>query len=183
MAVVRLADVLVSNVRPQGLQRLGLDYEALSRVNPVLIYCAAVGYGSRGPRAGKAVYDDLMQAASGIAGLFKAVDGTPRYAPVNICDRTVGLHVAIAVTSALYHRQRTGRVKTSKCRCSRPWPSSCWLITSAEPRSFLRREAWDIGGCCPARVAPMPPRMVISRSPFTWIATGASSAPWWDART
>jgi crotonobetainyl-CoA:carnitine CoA-transferase CaiB-like acyl-CoA transferase len=109
MALVRLADVLVSNVRPQGLQRLGLDYEAASRVNPALVYCAAVGYGSGGPRAGKAVYDDLMQAASGIAGLFKAVDGTPRYAPVNICDRTVGLHVAVAVTSALYHRQRTGQ--------------------------------------------------------------------------
>ena len=109
MALVRRADVLISNVRPQGLQRLGLDYESVSGLNPGLIYCAAVGYGSGGPRAGKAVYDDLMQAASGIAGLFKAVDGAPRYAPVNICDRTVGLHVVIAVTSALYHRQRTGQ--------------------------------------------------------------------------
>jgi crotonobetainyl-CoA:carnitine CoA-transferase CaiB-like acyl-CoA transferase len=108
MALVRQADVLISNVRPQGLQRLGLDYDSVSRVNPALIYCAAVGYGSAGPRAGKAVYDDLMQAASGIAGLFRAVDGTPRYAPVNICDRTVGLHVVIAVASALYHRERTG---------------------------------------------------------------------------
>ncbi len=108
MALVRQADVLISNVRPQGVARLGLDYETVSHVNPSLIYCAAVGYGSAGPRAGKAVYDDLMQAASGIAGLFKAVDGTPRYAPVNICDRTVGLHVVVAVASALYHRQRTG---------------------------------------------------------------------------
>jgi crotonobetainyl-CoA:carnitine CoA-transferase CaiB-like acyl-CoA transferase len=103
-----LADVLVSNVRPQGLKRLGLDYESLVAANPGLIYCAAVGYGSGGPSSGAAVYDDLMQAASGISGLFDKVDGAPRYAPVNVCDRVVGLYVANAVTSALYHRAMTG---------------------------------------------------------------------------
>jgi crotonobetainyl-CoA:carnitine CoA-transferase CaiB-like acyl-CoA transferase len=108
LELARDADVLVSNVRPQGLQRLGLDYDSVSHVNPSIIYCAAVGYGSGGPEAGKPVYDDLMQAAAGIAGLFKAVDGTPRYAPINICDRVVGLYVANAVTSALYHREKSG---------------------------------------------------------------------------
>jgi crotonobetainyl-CoA:carnitine CoA-transferase CaiB-like acyl-CoA transferase len=108
LALAAQADVLVSNVRPQGLARLGLDYESLQQTNAALIYCAAVGYGSGGPNAGRAVYDDLMQAASGIAGLFGAVDGTPRYAPVNICDRVVGLYAVIAVTGALYHRARTG---------------------------------------------------------------------------
>ncbi len=102
------ADVLVSNVRPQGLARLGLDYAAVAALNRSIVYCAAVGYGSGGPESGKAVYDDLMQAASGIAGLFKAVDGAPRYAPINLCDRIVGLYVANAVTSALYHRAITG---------------------------------------------------------------------------
>jgi crotonobetainyl-CoA:carnitine CoA-transferase CaiB-like acyl-CoA transferase len=108
LALARQADVLVSNVRPQGLRRLGLDYDALRAINPSIIYCSAVGYGSDGPSAGQAVYDDLMQAAAGIAGLFGAVDGTPRYAPINICDRTVGLYVTIAVTSALHHRALTG---------------------------------------------------------------------------
>jgi crotonobetainyl-CoA:carnitine CoA-transferase CaiB-like acyl-CoA transferase len=107
VALAREADVLVSNVRPQGLARLGLDYEALAKINPSLIYCSAVGYGAGGPDSGKAVYDDLMQAASGVAGLFRAIDGAPRYAPINICDRTVGLYVANAVTAALYHRART----------------------------------------------------------------------------
>jgi crotonobetainyl-CoA:carnitine CoA-transferase CaiB-like acyl-CoA transferase len=102
------ADVLVSNVRPKGMARLGLDYESIKRENPKIIYCAAVGYGSGGPDAGKAVYDDLMQAASGIAGLFGAVDGAPRYAPINICDRIVGLYVVSSVTAALYHRAITG---------------------------------------------------------------------------
>ena len=108
LELARDADVLVSNVRPQGLQRLGLDYDSVSLLNPTIIYCAAVGYGSGGPESGKPVYDDLMQAAAGIAGLFKAVDGTPRYAPINICDRVVGLYVVNAVSSALYHRQKSG---------------------------------------------------------------------------
>jgi crotonobetainyl-CoA:carnitine CoA-transferase CaiB-like acyl-CoA transferase len=68
----------------------------------------AVGYGSDGPESGKAVYDDLMQSAAGISGLFRAVDGAPRYAPVNLCDRIVGLYVSVAITAALHHRQATG---------------------------------------------------------------------------
>jgi crotonobetainyl-CoA:carnitine CoA-transferase CaiB-like acyl-CoA transferase len=106
--LAKLADVLVSNVRPQGLARLGLDYDSVRAGNDNIIYCVAVGYGSAGPQSGEPVYDDLMQAASGIAGLFRAVDGAPRYAPINICDRVVGLYVANAVTSALYHRAMTG---------------------------------------------------------------------------
>jgi crotonobetainyl-CoA:carnitine CoA-transferase CaiB-like acyl-CoA transferase len=112
LALAGKADVLVSNVRPQGLRRLGLDYENIQAHNPSIIYCAAVGYGSGGPESGKAVYDDLMQAASGISGLFREVDGAPRYAPVNICDRVVGLYVANAITAALYHRERTGEGQT-----------------------------------------------------------------------
>ena len=108
LALANRADVLVSNVRPQALQRLRLDYENVRKTNPEIVYCAAVGYGADGPNAGKAVYDDLMQAASGIAGLFAAVDGVPRYAPINICDRVVGLYVVNAVTSALFHRAMTG---------------------------------------------------------------------------
>jgi len=109
MSLAAEADILVSNVRPQGLARLGLDYQSVRQTNEKIIYCAAVGYGSGGPNAGKAVYDDLMQAASGIAGLFGAVDGTPRYAPVNLCDRIVGLYAASAITAALYHREKTGQ--------------------------------------------------------------------------
>jgi len=109
MALAAQADILVSNVRPQGLARLGLDYQSIRKTNDKIIYCAAVGYGSDGPNAGKAVYDDLMQAAAGISGLFGKVDGAPRYAPVNLCDRIVGLYAVSAVTAALYHREKTGQ--------------------------------------------------------------------------
>jgi crotonobetainyl-CoA:carnitine CoA-transferase CaiB-like acyl-CoA transferase len=107
-ALIRDADALVSNIRPQAMARLGLSYEDAVTINPSIIYCAAVGYGQGGPYAGRAVYDDLMQAASGVAGMFERVDGKPRYAPINLCDRVVGLHVVIAVLAALHHRLQTG---------------------------------------------------------------------------
>ncbi len=107
-ALIPTVDVLVSNIRPQAMARLGLGAEAVAALNPRIINVAAVGYGAGGPDAGKAVYDDLMQATSGIAGLFGRVDGAPRYAPINVCDRIVGLHVVIAVLAALQHRNATG---------------------------------------------------------------------------
>jgi crotonobetainyl-CoA:carnitine CoA-transferase CaiB-like acyl-CoA transferase len=106
--MLREADVLVSNIRPQAMERLGLGYPCVAALNPGIIYCAAVGYGTGGPYSGAAVYDDLMQAASGLAGMFERVDGKPRYAPLNICDRVVGLYTTIAIQAALLHRATTG---------------------------------------------------------------------------
>ena len=125
LALASQADVLVSNVRPQGMQRLGLDYASVRSSNPAILYCVAVGYGEGGPSAGKPVYDDLMQAASGVAGLFGVVDGAPRYAPINVCDRVVGLYLANAIMAGLFHRLKSGKASSSKFPCSRPWRSSC----------------------------------------------------------
>jgi crotonobetainyl-CoA:carnitine CoA-transferase CaiB-like acyl-CoA transferase len=108
LALAADADVMITNVRPAGMQRLGLSYDAVREVNAAIIYCSAVGYGEGGPNAGRAVYDDLMQAASGVAGLFAAIDGEPRYAPVNFCDRIVGLYATIAILAALRERDRSG---------------------------------------------------------------------------
>ena len=73
-----------------------------------MIYCAAVGFGRAGPYAGKPAYDDVIQAASGFAGLFTVRDGAPMYAPSIIADKIVGLHLVSAVLAALFHRERTG---------------------------------------------------------------------------
>lgn len=102
------ADVLISNIRPAGMARLGLTNETIRAINPSIIICNAVGYGSGGRLAGRAVYDDLIQAGAGIAGLFGAVDGAPRYAPFNVADRVAALYIAIAVNAALYRRSRSG---------------------------------------------------------------------------
>jgi len=109
LALARRADVLVYNIRPQAMARLGLGYEAVAAVNPRIVYVGTFGYSQRGPYASKAAYDDLIQGAAGLPWLFKAAGGeSPRYAPVIIADRTVGLHAVNAVCAALYRREKTG---------------------------------------------------------------------------
>jgi crotonobetainyl-CoA:carnitine CoA-transferase CaiB-like acyl-CoA transferase len=108
LGLVPDADIVVYNIRPQAMRRLGLDYETLSALNPGIIVCGAFGFGEDGPYAGRPAYDDIMQAASGVSSLFQRVNGVPSYAPLNICDRTVGLYLANALLAALFHKQRTG---------------------------------------------------------------------------
>ena len=109
MRLVKTADVLIYNVRPQAMARLGLSYEALRAVNPRLIYCGVFGYGQDGPYGPKPAYDDLIQGALGIPSMVAAVgDGVPRYVPVAIIDRTVGIAAVGAVSAALYRREKSG---------------------------------------------------------------------------
>jgi crotonobetainyl-CoA:carnitine CoA-transferase CaiB-like acyl-CoA transferase len=109
LRMVPKADVLIYNVRPQAMARLGLSWEELKAVNSRLIYVGAYGYSQRGPYAAKAAYDDLIQVISGIPSLVKKSGApAPAYAPVNLADRVTGLHAVYAVTAALYHRERTG---------------------------------------------------------------------------
>ncbi len=111
-ALLKLAgasDVLISNVRPQAMRRLGLDYEALRTVNERLVYCGCYGYSEDGPHAGQAAVDDTIQAASGLAWLQGYCGDEPRYVNAIIADKVVGLYVAQAVSMALYAREKTGR--------------------------------------------------------------------------
>jgi crotonobetainyl-CoA:carnitine CoA-transferase CaiB-like acyl-CoA transferase len=111
-ALLRLvpgADVMIYNVRPQAMSRLGLSYEEVSAINPRIIYVGAYGYSQQGPYAAKAAYDDLIQGISGVPWLVSRTGADPNYAPVNLADRLTGLHAVYAVTAALFHRERTGR--------------------------------------------------------------------------
>ena len=111
-ALLRLAadaDVLVYNVRPQAMARLGLDYAAVAAANPKILYVGVYGYGQGGPYAAKPAYDDLIQGAVGIPALsVRAGADVPRYAPSAIADRIVGMAAANAVSAGLFHRERTG---------------------------------------------------------------------------
>jgi crotonobetainyl-CoA:carnitine CoA-transferase CaiB-like acyl-CoA transferase len=110
LALVKRSDVLVYNIRPQAMARLALGWEDVRAVNPRLVYVGAFGYSQRGPYAARAAYDDLIQGAAGLPWLLQAAGAeTPRYAPVTLADRTVGLHVVVAVCAALYRREKTGR--------------------------------------------------------------------------
>jgi crotonobetainyl-CoA:carnitine CoA-transferase CaiB-like acyl-CoA transferase len=110
MRLAERADVLVYNVRPQSMARLGLGYEAVKARNPRIIYVGAFGYAEKGPYAGRPAYDDLIQGIAGIPSLSQRQTGDlPRYSPVTIGDRSVGLHTCNAVLAALFHRERSGQ--------------------------------------------------------------------------
>ncbi len=109
LALVRDADVLLYNMRPQAMTRLKLGYEDVAVVNPKIIYVGAVGFSQRGRYAARPAFDDLLQGMAGMPWLLQRASGAePRYVPYAYVDRTSSLHIVIAVTSAICHRNRTG---------------------------------------------------------------------------
>ncbi|MFN3554152.1 MAG: CaiB/BaiF CoA transferase family protein [Novosphingobium meiothermophilum] len=111
-AVLRLAasaDVFIHSMRAQAIARLGLDYEALRKANPRIIYANLYGYGRSGPYRDYPAYDDIVQAASGIVDLQARLSGgEPTYVANVIADKVSGLTGAYAVIAALFARERTG---------------------------------------------------------------------------
>jgi crotonobetainyl-CoA:carnitine CoA-transferase CaiB-like acyl-CoA transferase len=106
--LVAWCDVIVANMRPDALERLGLDANTIRTKFPEKIYCLITGYGTDGPYSGLPTYDSVLQGASGIAGLTMARDGKPAYVPMLICDHVVGEITAGTVMAALMQRQNTG---------------------------------------------------------------------------
>jgi len=111
-ALLRLcesADVFLTNTRPAAMRRLELAYEDLRRVNPRLIHVSLMGYGETGLYAGKPAYDDLIQGFCALPVMIADAGGeTPRYVPMAIVDRIVGINAAHVVLAALFRRERTG---------------------------------------------------------------------------
>lgn len=108
MKLVQGAQVFVHNMRQEAANRLGIGYNAVREANPGIVYCAAVGFGSTGPYASKAAYDDVIQAGSGLASLQARVHGDPAYAPTVLCDKITGQAVAYAILGALYQSANGG---------------------------------------------------------------------------
>lgn len=106
--LIESADVIIANMRPQALVKLGIDSASILQQYPEKIYCLITGYGTDGPYAGEPTYDSVIQAATGMTGLSLARDGVPRYVPMLICDHVVGEIAAGSIVSALYHRRETG---------------------------------------------------------------------------
>lgn len=106
-------DVLVHNMRTAAIERLGLGYQACAAINPRLLYCVATGFGEDGPDAGQPAFDDVIQAACGLAGLIGheggPQSGQPNYVPSLIADKTTGMALCNAVLAALYERTQSGQ--------------------------------------------------------------------------
>ncbi|MEH6401934.1 MAG: CoA transferase [Sneathiella sp.] len=109
LELLKNADILVYNRRPQVMERLGLSYDVVKSVNPKIIYAGLYGYGQEGPYAHKPAFDDLIQGAVAVPWLSHMADGrAPSYAPTAIVDRGVGLWAVGQITAALYYQSRTG---------------------------------------------------------------------------
>jgi crotonobetainyl-CoA:carnitine CoA-transferase CaiB-like acyl-CoA transferase len=101
-------DVLVHNMRVSAIDRLGFGYAAVAAVKPDIVYCAATGFGQDGPDRDKPAFDDVIQAACGLASLNSLGRESPEYFPSLIADKTTGMALVNAVLAALLYRARTG---------------------------------------------------------------------------
>ncbi len=101
-------DVLIENFKLGGLKKYKLDYPALKRINPGLVYCSITGFGQTGPYADRAGYDFMIQAMGGMMSVTGEADGLPMKIGVALADVLTGLYAANAIQAALIHQQKTG---------------------------------------------------------------------------
>jgi len=106
-SLVATADVLIQNFRPGAVERLGFGYEAVRAINPNIVYVSIAGFGADGPSSNRRVYDNVIQAASGLASVqTDAATGKPAIFKHLICDKVTAYTVAQAITAALFARER-----------------------------------------------------------------------------
>ncbi len=106
--LIRTADVVLENFRPGTVEKLGVDYLTVSRLNPGITYCSVSGFGQKGPYKDRPAMDPIIQAMGGIMG----ITGDPRTGPVKvgspISDLVAPLLATIGILGALYKREKTG---------------------------------------------------------------------------
>jgi CoA:oxalate CoA-transferase len=139
LRLVGTADALVENFRPGVMDRLGLAYDALTKVKPDLVYCAISGFGQDGPLRENPAYDQIIQGLSGVM----SVTGSPHTAPLRVgypvCDTMGGITAAFAIGAALFRREQTGegeRIDVSMLEATlvaMGWAVSNWLIAGVRP--------------------------------------------------
>ena len=114
--LVKKADVVLENFRPDVMDRLGLGYEELKKINPRIIYASISGFGTTGPYAKRPAYDVISQAMGGIMNLVGEEGGEPLKIGASVGDITAGMNIIIGILAALHSRQNTGmgqKVETS----------------------------------------------------------------------
>jgi crotonobetainyl-CoA:carnitine CoA-transferase CaiB-like acyl-CoA transferase len=109
-ALIKSSDVFIHNIRSDAIARMGFDYESVRAFAPGIIYVHLTGFDSEGPDAGQPAYDDIIQAATGVATLLPRVDGRPepRYIPLAVGDKVAALYGVQGVLAAIIHKLRTG---------------------------------------------------------------------------
>jgi len=126
--IVATADLIIDNMRPGSLGRLGLDMDTLRTLNPDIVAVAMSGFGEDGPERDRMAYGSIIDALSGVAASNGAPGGGPTDFPMSLPDPAAGIHAAIAAVAALY-RVRCGgpgeRVEVAMLEATLsafPWP-------------------------------------------------------------
>ncbi len=109
LKLVKDADVVVENFKPGVMKKLGLDYAALKKINPKLIYCASSGFGQTGPYSSRPAYDLIIQGMGGLMSITGPDASQPTKVGSSIADIFAGVFSAIGILSALYNRTHTGK--------------------------------------------------------------------------
>ena len=107
--LVATADVFVHSMRGQAARRLGIDYDSLKVLKPDLVHCFACGYASTGPNAELPAYDDIIQAAAGLAAITTDRDGTPQLIRTIVADKVGALYLTNALLGAIMTLKATGQ--------------------------------------------------------------------------
>ena len=107
-SLVKIADVVMTSIRPAAMDRLGLGFDDCIKINEKLIYVALVGFGQSGPYAKRPAYDDIIQGVSGMASMQGGRNGDPAFVNASICDKICSQIAAHATLAALYSRTNDG---------------------------------------------------------------------------
>ena len=108
LELAKRSDVVIENLSPGSMKRMGLGYEDIAAVNPGIVYCSIAGYGQTGPYKDLPAHDHQIQAMSGIMDMNGAADGPPTRIGVFVGDLVTPLYAAYSILGALRHREKTG---------------------------------------------------------------------------
>ena len=160
--LVEHADVFVENFRPGAIERLGLGYDSLRKLNRRLIYAQIKGFGSDGPYADFPAFDPIGQSTGGCAAITGEPDGPPMQAGPNLADSGTGIHCALGILAALYQRTVTGLGQRIEVAMQDVVINFCRPLLGTIPqnrqshRQSGQRHAPGTGR--PLRRIPLPPR-------------------------
>ncbi len=139
--LVGISDVVIENFRPGVMKRLGLDYDALSKAAPALVYCALSGFGQEGPLALRPAYDQIIQGMSGVMSVTGDQQTAPLRTGYPVCDTLGGVTAAMAICAALVEARATGHGR---------------MIDVSMLESTLACMGWVVSNYLNAGVIPIP---------------------------
>ena len=144
------ADILVENFKVGGLAKYGLDYAALSAINPRLVYCSITGFGQTGPYASRPGYDFVAQGMGGFMSITGDPDGEPTRAGVAITDLSTGMYATVSIMMALRHADATGQGQHIDLS----------LLDTQIAMLANQSLSWLVGGVVPGRLGNRHPTVV-----------------------